>query len=411
MAVQTGINKKVAFGKEVSTSWNVASTLPGQYLRRVTSDIDLAKDTFQSNEMRADYQIADVRHGVRKVSGGIKGELSPGAYSAFIGSGLRKDFTALAADTNLSCTVAGTWSATSPIQTITTPAGRLAKGWKAGMALRLTTGTNLPNNVGRNFFLTNVTDTTFSGIAWPPTSGLDTSGSGTMTGVTFTAVGKYTRTPISGHTNDSYSIEHYFADLTQSELFTGCRVASIDFGLPSTGIATCDVGFMGGNVVTAGAQKFSSATAASSGGLLTAVNGVVAVSGAVVGTLQSLSIKFEGGTTTGTTVGSNITPDVFQGRVKVTGQLVAYFDSVTMRDYFLSETKFEILAIIYSDNTNTADLMSFAMYNCKAMGAAKSDGEQGLTITMPFQALYNPVASDTTDDTLQTTMMVQDSLA
>jgi hypothetical protein len=124
-------------------------------------------------------------------------------------------------------------------------------------------------------------------------------------------------------------------------------------------------------------------------------------------------MDIQGGLTTGAVVGSNLTPDVFAGRVKVTGQLTAYFDGVTMRDLFVNETTFGIHAVFYSDaaigSATAGKFISFAMPYCKATGATKSDGEQGLTMTIPFVALFNPVANDTTDGTLMTTLMIQDS--
>ena len=102
MTVATGIAKQVAFKKEIYLAgFTAVSTTGGTYIRRVTSDIDLSKDTYESNEIRADYQVGDMRHGMRKVGGTIKGELSPGAYDEFVGSLLRKVFTVSPAPTML----------------------------------------------------------------------------------------------------------------------------------------------------------------------------------------------------------------------------------------------------------------------------------------------------------------------
>src|SRR6188508_3459727 len=128
MTIETGVSKLVAFKKEVP--FNSITTAGGvtnaNYVRRVSSDIDLSKDVYESQEIRSDYQVADARHGMRKVSGTIKGELSPGAYSKFIQSALRKDFIAGPTDTNMSITLAGS----GPTYTVTRPAGALAKLWK-----------------------------------------------------------------------------------------------------------------------------------------------------------------------------------------------------------------------------------------------------------------------------------------
>jgi hypothetical protein len=53
-------------------------------LRRVSSTLNLVKDTYQSAEVRTDRQIVDFRHGVKRVTGMISGEWSPGTYWDFM---------------------------------------------------------------------------------------------------------------------------------------------------------------------------------------------------------------------------------------------------------------------------------------------------------------------------------------
>ena len=417
MTIATGVAKLVAFKKEASfnvspTSWTAAVT-GAQYLRRVTSDIDIQKDTYSSNEIRSDYQVADVRTGTRKVGGTLKGELSPGAYSAFMGSLFRKDFAAIAADTAINTVTIATAAGSTYTLTRGT-AGYLAKNWKAGVVAQITAQTGgTASNMNKNLFIVDVTDTVMTVIP----GGDGTLVTGAPTSVTLTHNGKYSYTPETGHTNDSYAIEHYYSDLTVGEVFSGCRIASMDIALPATGIATIDIGVLGvdvngGGTWPATSQYFSSPTAASAYGILTAVAGKLRIAGSSIATITGLSMKIDGGMTTGATVGSNVTPDVFAGRVVVTGQFTAYFDSITLRNLFLNETSFELLCVLYADGSNAADYISFAMYKCKALGAAKSDGEQGLILTVPFQALLNTTpATNTTDDTLRTTLMVSDSKA
>ena len=64
MTIQTGIGKRVAYKKELVAWGTIAVAAGGRYLRRVTSDIDLSKDTYTSNEIVTTYQISDFRHGL-----------------------------------------------------------------------------------------------------------------------------------------------------------------------------------------------------------------------------------------------------------------------------------------------------------------------------------------------------------
>ena len=79
MAISSGIEKKVVLAPQAAKgTCAVVDLATAQYLRRITSDMNLTKETYQSNEMRADRQVADMRHGVQSVDGTISGELSPG---------------------------------------------------------------------------------------------------------------------------------------------------------------------------------------------------------------------------------------------------------------------------------------------------------------------------------------------
>ena len=79
----------------------VPATDPGptgaQILRRVASTLAFTKDTYQSNEIRSDRQIADFRHGVRRVAGNVSGELSPASYKDLFEASLRSNWVSAVA--------------------------------------------------------------------------------------------------------------------------------------------------------------------------------------------------------------------------------------------------------------------------------------------------------------------------
>jgi hypothetical protein len=61
--------------------------------RHNSSTLNLAKASFQSNELRADRMIADFRHGTRSVEGNIVSELSKTSFDDFLEAGLGGTFT------------------------------------------------------------------------------------------------------------------------------------------------------------------------------------------------------------------------------------------------------------------------------------------------------------------------------
>lgn len=403
MTAASGIFKQLAYKAETVFGTSPAAA-GAQSLRRVQSTLDLNKDTYQSNEIRADLQVANFRHGVRRVSGKISGELSCKTYSDFFAAILKRDFTAGATAAAASLTIAGT----GPTYTVTRSARSfLTDGFKVGDLVRLSVGALNVANINRNLLVTAVTATALTVL---PLSAVAMVAEGPVTGCTVTVQGKKTYIPQSGHTDRSFSIEHWYSDLGQSELFTGCKISKLALGLPPTGMATIDMDVMGQDVTAAAAQYFTAPTAQTSTGTLAAVNGVLRVGGTTVASLTGLSLDLSAAFKGDPVVGSNKIPTLFPGRVQVTGQATAYFDSVALRDAFLNETEIDLVGVFTADNTNTSPAIALALPRIKLGGSAKNDGENGLVQTLPFTALLNTAGGAGTATEL-TTMTIQDTEA
>lgn len=403
MPIASGVFKQLAYKAE--TTWGTVPTASGaQALRRTSSSLDLSKETYQSAEIRPDLQLADFRHGVRSVTGKVTGDLSPGTHKDFMAAILKRDFAAVTALTGLSITIAGT----APTYTVTRAAGSyLTDGVKIGDVIRLTAGSFNAANLNKNLLIVTLTATVATVIVL---NGSTLTAEGPIASATVSVVGKKTYVPTSGHTDKSFSIEHWFSDVAQSEVFTGCKPSACAIALPPTGIATVDWDFMGKDVTTSTSQYFTSPTAATTTGSLAAVNGVVRVGSTTVATITGLTLNIAANFTGEAVVGSNTKPLMSPGRVLVTGQATCYFEDAVFRDAFLNETEISILAAFTSDNSAAADFVSFALPRVKFGGSAKDDGEKGIVQTIPFQALLNS-AGGTGTSTERTTLSVQDSAA
>jgi Phage tail tube protein len=396
----SGVFKQLAYKAE-STYGTVPSAAGAQSLRRVTSTIDLTKDTYQSAEIRSDQQIADMRHGVRRVTGQISGELSPGTYEDFFAQVLRRDFAAVTAATSQSLTIAG-----SGPYTITRASGSyLTDGFKVGDVVRITAGSVNASNLNKNVLVTGLTTTVITGVVL---NGSTMVAEGPISGCTIGPVGKKTFIPASGQTDKSFSIEHFYSDLTLSEVFSGCKATKISIGLPPTGMVTVAMDFTGQNITTAGAQYFTSPTAATTTGCLASVNGVLRIGGSTIATVTGLTLDINASLTGDPVVGSNFVPNQFPGRVLVSGQATAYFDSVTLRDAFINETEIDMIAAFTASSDKDSKFMSFVVPRMKLGGASKNDGEGGLIQTIPFTALLN-TAGGTGISSEYTTLSMQDS--
>lgn len=403
MAIATGVAKQLAYKAE--TTWGTVPAASGaQALRRVTSDLNLTKQTYQSAEIRTDYQVADFRHGVRSVAGTVRGELSPGTYEDFLAAALRKTFAAVTNITGLSLTIA----ASGDYYTVTRSSGSyLSDGIKVGQVVRLTAGSLAAGNLNKNLLVVGLTALAATVLVL---NGSTLTAEGPIASCTMSVPGKESYVPTSGHTDTSFAIEHWYSDVSQSEVFSGCKINSVGIALPPSGISTIEFGFVGKDVTTAASRYFTSPTAASTSGVVAAVNGAVAVNGTRVALLTGLQINIAGGMTAEPVVGSNTFPDIFEGRVVVSGQFSAYFEDATLRDLFLNETEASIVAAFTTANTAAADFLSITLPRIKVGGASKDDGEKGIVQTFPFQALLNTSGGSGTSSHA-TTIAIQDSLA
>ena len=407
MAFSIGIAKKVAYKKETAGQWGVAAAAgpsgSSKYLRRVTSSFNLDKETYESGEIRTDRQVADFRHGVRSASGSLSAELSPGTYSDFVASALAKDFAAGSSLAGITYSVA-VQGAGYRI-TKTAPATTFVGLFFVGDVIRITAAGGSATNTGRNLLVTAVTATTIDVI--PVDRGTMATESA-IASATFTVQGKKTMAPLTGHTDDSYTIEEFFSDIGQSEVYTGMKVNSASFALPATGLVTCEFGFMGKDITTDTAQYFTSPADLSTTGLFASVNGVLLINGAPVALLTGLNININRNMQSATVVGSNSIAELFEGRITVDGDFSAYFEDGSLRNLFLNETEASLVVTLSASNAKDADFVSFTLPRIKVNSNTKDDGEQGIVAQHSFTALL-PASTVTT--TNRSTIVVQDSLA
>jgi hypothetical protein len=406
MPIATGVFKKLSLKRQTALNTVAPSGGAGtaQYMRRVTSTLDLSKATYTSAEILASQQRRDFRHGVRKVSGSISGELSVGGYQKPFESIMRQ-LVQVAATTGAIITVTAATTGTNT-GTFTRSAGSfVTDGFKIGDVVNWSgwATTGVPNNA-HNMMITALSATVMTVITL---DGVAIGAKAAGDSVTAVLAGKKTWIPASGQTRDYYTIEHWFADIAQSEQFTDCVFTGATIQLPPTGMATVEFPVMGLNMVTGVAEYFTTPAAPPTGGILAAVNGVLMVGGAAVATVTGMNITINGNySSPGGVVGSNVDPDIFPGVVDVSGQITVLFQNATYRDMFVNETEAAIAVALTASNAANAGFTSFVMSRCKFGGATKDDGTAGLTLTMPFTALER-VDGSTVD--LATTISIQDS--
>lgn len=398
--IAQGVSKVLAYKKQ-SGIGSPASGSGGQQLRRTTSTINLTKEAYQSAEIRPDQQVADYRHGPNQVAGSIAGEISPGTYKDLMAAVLRKDFTAISSLTSAAITIVASTGI------ITFQAGNpLTAGIKIGNVVRLSGGTLNASNSGKNLLVIAVTSST---LTVKPLNGVALANEATsVTSVTVSVPGKVSFVPSTGQTHDYYTIEHWFSDIEQSEVFSDVNVSNIQVSIPATGLATATFPLVGLGLSTGTSQILTTPAVISTSGAVDGSNGLMMINGAAVAVITSIDFDVNGNTAVANAVvGSNARPDVFQGTVAVTGNMTVYFTDATFRDYFINETEVSVNVTLTTSSDKAADFISFQMPRVKVGGADVTDGQNGLTRTFPFVALKD-IAGGANEST---TILIQDSAA
>ena len=398
--IARGIAKNVAIKKE--TTWGTPAGATGaQLLRRVTADFNLTKETYDSQELNPSFQTISMRHGVRSVEGSLDAELSPGTYPMIMEAILARDFTAGGSTTGASLTIAASGS----FYTITRAAGDwLADGFYVGNIVRLSGAGFDPANVGNNLLVVGLTALVATVVLLSATPLV---AEGPIASAGMSVVGKHTYVPSTGHTDPSFTVEQWFSDISQSEVYTGLKPASMSLDLPSTGLVGASFSFKGRDLAQTGtSQYFSSPTSINTEDVLASVSGAVIVDGQPVALVTSMSLEISRNQEIATVVGSNLNADIFVGRITATGNMSVYMTDAAFRDYFDDEAHISVVVALTTGEEKNAAAVSIALPRVLLNSASKTDSELGLTQSMDFQALQNTV---TTEGLVPSTILIQDS--
>lgn len=380
----------------------------GQILRRVASTLAFTKDTYQSNEIRSDRQIADFRHGVRRVAGNVSGELSPLTYSDFFRASLRGSWVAAVTASNTDFT---TMVADRTASTITFSGGNpITKGFRIGMVFKFTGLTATANN-STNFLILGMSGTTgriFTVYPPPTTAASEATFTMTSTGSTLSI-------PSSGHVRRKVAVEIWNDDVDTARLFVENRVGGFNLQMPATGLSTIEFELSGRDMelyTGAAAPFFTNPAVPTTTGLMAAVNGQLSVAGQAIAVITGMNIQHALPLTGDPVVGSNLLPEIFSGRSIITGQMTAFFNDSTLIDDFRNETEISIMAYLTTTSAPGSPAMSFYLPRVKLGGAdLATTGEGGQMITIPYQALKYETTATATSGVENSTIQIWDSEA
>ncbi|MGL5077740.1 MAG: phage tail tube protein [Waterburya sp.] len=400
MPIAKGVAKVVALAKE--TTWGVAAPAgASRLLRRVTANFNLSKETYESAEIRQSYQTFDSRHGTRSATGSLNGELSAGSYFDLTEALVARDFAVVAPVTGLTITIAASGSDYS----LTRSAGSwLTSGISPGMVTRLTSGAFAAPNLNKNLLVMTATATV---LTVKVLNGSALTPEGPIATAALSVVGKTTFTPLTGHTDQSFTVEERYVDINQYERFVGLKVNNMSVSIPSNGLTTVDFSMVGKDMDRAvGTPYFTAPSAQGATGIFSGANGAVLLNGQAIALITSADFAIERATENAAVVGSNSLADVFTGKIKASGNLSIYFQDGVARDIFNNETEVSLVFALTENNLANSNVITFTFPRVKLNGFEKADGENGVIVSSPFMAFEN---ANVSTGLLPTTVMIQDT--
>lgn len=371
-----GINKIVAIKKE--SEWGVVATGAGaQCLPRETATFDLEKASFASNDINPSQQVRDSRHGTRKATGSLSGELEGGAYELLVAAALRRDFAA-GATTGAVAVIAVTGTGTA----FTRSTGSfISNGFKEGDVVAAS-GFTTANNNGHKVLITSVSALVMS---FAPIDGVVLTDEAEGDTVTVSVSGQQTYIPASGQTDDSFTVEEWYADEAISRVTYGQQVNSMTINAAPDSMVKVSFEFLGKDALSpADAQHFTSPTAVVSNGKLSSADGILVVNGMTACRLTSFDFTANNNIAQESGVACRGIIAKARGKFMASGSLTVLLDSDEYLEYF--DEGQEISASLAWSSTD-GDVLAIHMPRLKINTATTDDGEKVILVTCAFEAL------------------------
>jgi|TARA_A100001391_G_scaffold205427_1_gene206152 hypothetical protein len=195
-----------------------------------------------------------------------------------------------------------------------------------------------------------------------------------------------------GTTQKFFTLERRFPDISEFQPFTGCMMNTFSLSAQPNGMITGNFGVLGlGGMTPASATVATTSTATPGNEPFDGFTGTITEGGASANiTALELSITNNGALPY--VIGSDTAPGVNSGMFAATGTVTAFFETEALINKFLDETE-SALAVTF-EGINGGDL-AMALPRLKYTGSSITEADEGLLVSMPFEALYSTADSTT----------------
>lgn len=195
---------------------------------------------------------------------------------------------------------------------------------------------------------------------------------------------------LAGVTRRSFSVLRHFTDLTGKPyfLYTGVEANSLALTVSADANVTCVVGLIGKDqTISATEPTGSTYNPSTTTKVIDSFTGVIKEGGTTIGIVTEVTLAAGNGIEPRYVVGSKTTIRPSISRFMVTGQVTAYFESVSLLEKFIDETdsdlEFNLTDVV---GNNYRFFLPRIVYTG---GQPDVSGEGPITLAMPFTANYD----------------------
>lgn len=384
MTIQSNVGVAIAYAAQAGLG-TPAAVGNGKYIRRVTTNIAPNKESFQSNEVRPDYQVSDLRHGMRSGRGSVEGEISIQTFDdwfeALLGGTWAAGPSAAPAQFATGVTIANGAEANTSTLTFAGAGNLLTLGFKLGQIVR-TAGLTNPLNNSKNIRIVGLTATVMTVTPQLVATAQQAAG------WSITTPGK---TVLMGTTSRYFTIEQIMPDLDISERYTDCRINSANIRVVPNGMCTVSWEVLARDfaVLTGAASPYFTTIAdAPVSSIVAGLDGGLRLGGKERAVVTSLDLSISNNFSMQGVIGTPIAPDIFQGRKTVTGNLSAYMEDESLLNLFLNETEADLTVALMASTGTPQDFITLNLQRIKLSSAQHSVAADGGVIAQfAFQGL------------------------
>jgi len=369
-------------------------------LRATGRQLDLTKDTLESEEVRPTRQFADVRHGFNQVEGSPGYELSLVSYDDMIRGNLSGDWVTPADVTGQDMTVGVPTAGQSTIGS--TLGAYTTAGYRPGDLISNNTFANAGNNAVFRILsvagdgstividdpdLVTVTEAGSVGVVTYPGERMD--------------IGLVLRT---------FTFEQRFDDIIQFREYNGCTINDMAWSISPESIVGGTFGILGMRSEAMGPSIIAEAPVPAP--LTTpfaAFDGRLYEGGVQNFVVSGVDFSIENNRTLEAVVGDKFSPGVFEGRCSITGTLTAFLRGSSLYNKFFSETD-SSLFIKLQEPADPASFMNIVMPRVKYTSSDMDPPTEGpVPLNMAFRALEATVEGIGEGNSAATSIWIQKS--